>query len=72
MSGLTFSGDIVVYLLGLAVTWGMTMARIGALEKKVEKHNNLIERVYALEGQQKTLDERIKVANHRIEDLEKE
>lgn len=65
MGGLTFSGDVVVYLLGLAVTWGMTMARIAALEKKVEKHNNLIERVYILEGEAKTI-------NQRIDDLEKE
>lgn len=50
MSGLTFSGDIVVYLLGLAATWGAIMWRIGALEKKVDKHNNLVERMQAAEG----------------------
>ena len=38
--------------------------RIEQLEKKVEKHNSVIERTYLLE-------EKIKVANHRIGDLER-
>lgn len=47
-----------------------TMYRIEQLEKKMEKHNNLIERTYRLEQHQSVVDEQIKVANHRIEDLE--
>lgn len=38
--------------------------RIEQLEKKVDKHNNFAERVPILE-------EQMKVANHRIDDLEK-
>ena len=38
--------------------------RIEQLEKKVDKHNNFAERVPILE-------EHMKVANHRIDDLEK-
>ena len=38
--------------------------------QKVDKHNNVIERVYHLEDADKLLDERIKVANNRILDLE--
>ena len=34
-------------------------------------HNNLIERTYALEEKQAVLSEQVKVANHRIDDLEK-
>ena len=45
--------------------------RMEELEKKVEKHNNLIERTYKLEEQSAVHDEQIKVANHRISDLEK-
>ena len=45
--------------------------RLEQLEKKVEKHNNVVERVFRLEDNDRLLDERIKVANHRIEDLEK-
>jgi hypothetical protein len=38
--------------------------RIEQLEKKQDKHNNLIERTFILE-------EKIEVANHRIDDLER-
>lgn len=38
--------------------------RIEQLEKKVEKHNSIVERTYILE-------EKVKVANHRIDDLER-
>lgn len=44
--------------------------RIEQLEKKVEKHNNLIERTYKLEELTALQAEQIKVANHRIDDLE--
>lgn len=45
--------------------------RLSELEKKVEKHNNLVERTYKLEETSAVHTEQIKVANHRIEDLEK-
>lgn len=45
--------------------------KIDALEKKQDVHNNLITRMYAVESAQKVHEEQIKVANHRIEDLEK-
>ncbi len=38
--------------------------KLSELAKQVDKHNNIIERTYILE-------EKIKVANHRIEDLER-
>ena len=38
--------------------------RIEQLEKKQDKHNNLIERTFILE-------EKMKAANHRIDDLER-
>ncbi len=44
--------------------------RLAELEKKVDKHNNLVERTYKLEEQSAILEEKIKVANHRIDDLE--
>lgn len=44
--------------------------RLQELEKKVDKHNNVIERTYELEKQAGLLTEQIKVANHRINDLE--
>ena len=45
--------------------------RIKALEQKVEAHNNLVERMYAAEDRLNITDEKIKVANHRIDDLER-
>ena len=45
--------------------------RLEELEKKVDKHNNLIERTYELEKQTATMSEKMSVANHRIDDLEK-
>lgn len=45
--------------------------RLTELEKKVDKHNHIVERTFRLEGDMEVLHEQIKVANHRIEDLEK-
>ena len=45
--------------------------RLEQLELKVNKHNSVIERTYNLETEQSVIKEQIKVANHRIEDLEK-
>lgn len=49
-----------------------TLYRIEQLEKKVEKHNNFIERVYECERVLDVHEEKLKVANHRIDDLEEE
>ena len=68
--------EIIVAILSLAGTalgtYGgirtsnkLTNHRIEQLEKKVDKHNTIIERTFILE-------EKMKVANHRIDDLEKE
>lgn len=75
---------IIVSLVGLAVQIIGIGIYIGKLEgfkdlvnfkfdqqdKKLEKHNNFITRVYELEKKQGVAEEQIKVANHRIEDLE--
>lgn len=45
--------------------------RLTELEKKVDKHNHIVERTFRLEGDMEVVHEQIKVANHRIEDLEK-
>lgn len=44
--------------------------RLGELEKKVSKHNHLVERTYHLEGDMDVVHEQLKAANHRINDLE--
>lgn len=55
---------------GIITSSKLTNYRIEQLEKKVEKHNNVVERVYILEKHEAVIDEEIKVANHRIDDLE--
>lgn len=45
--------------------------RLEQLEKKVDVHNNIVERVYNLERSEGIIEEKIKVANNRISDLEK-
>lgn len=45
--------------------------RLNELTKRVDKHNNVIERTYKLEELTALQEEKIRVANHRIEDLEK-
>ena len=49
---------------------GIMETKIDELTRKVEKHNNLVERTYHLEGQDELREEQIKVINHRISDLE--
>ncbi len=77
------SETVIVALLSLIGTLGGTLGgilatsklsnyRIEQLEKKVDKHNNLIERMFKAEENINILDEKIKVANHRINDLEGE
>lgn len=58
----------VLSLMGTALgSWSglkLMSYRIEQLEKKVDKHNNFAERVPILE-------EQMKVANHRLDDLER-
>lgn len=69
---LSLLGTLVGSLCGILTANKLTNYRVEQLEKKVEKHNNLIERVYALEKHEAVIEEEISVANHRIADLESE
>ena len=55
---------------GILVSSRLTQYRLEQLEKKVEVHNKVIERVYRLEERTELQEAKIKVANHRIGDLE--
>lgn len=57
-------GTLIGSLGGIMVSTKLTNYRLEQLEKKVEKHNNFAGRVPILE-------EQMKVANHRIDDLER-
>ena len=60
---IAFAGTALGTFGGILTSSKLTNYRIGELEKKVDKHNNFAARVPILEEQMKT-------ANHRINDLE--
>ena len=51
-------------------TTALISFRLEQLEKKVDLHNNAVERLYELESRADVVDEKLKVADHRIQDLE--
>ena len=63
-------GSALGTFAGIMVNSRLINFRIEQLEKKVDKHNQVIERVYELEKRDAVYEEEIKVANHRIADLE--
>jgi hypothetical protein len=68
---ISLAGTLCGTFGGILMSNRLTNYRIEQLEQKVEKHNNLVERTYRLEELQQVTDERLRVANHRIEDLER-
>ena len=55
---------------GILTSSKLTNYRLEQLEKKVDKHNRVVERMYEAEKKISVISEEIKVANHRIEDIE--
>ena len=66
------AGSALGSILGVLASAKLTSYRLEQLEKKVEVHNQVIDRVYKLEERTELQEEKIKVANHRIEDLERQ
>lgn len=52
-------------------TINMISYKLEQLTKKVDLHNNAVERLYNVEKKLEVDEEKIKVANHRIDDLER-
>ena len=67
---LALAGSLAGTFAGIVVSNNKTVYRIEQLEKKVEKHNNVTERVYKLEQKEAVVDEKIAVVKQRIDDLE--
>lgn len=69
------AGSAVGSLLGIFVSQKLTQYRLEQLEKKMDAHGmqfqSLAKRVSDLEKHNEVQDERMRVANHRIEDLER-
>lgn len=59
---LGFAGTLLGSLFGVLAAQKLTQYRLSQLEDKVNKHNNIIERTYKLEGR---MDE----AEHDIRDI---
>lgn len=65
------AGSAIGSVLGVLASARVTQYRLEQLERRVQAHNNLIERTYKLEERTELQEEKIRVANHRITDLEK-
>lgn len=61
VAAISLVGTLAGTFGGIMTSNKLTGYRLEQLEKKVEKHNNLIERVYRLEDNDKLLDQRIEV-----------
>ena len=59
---LSLIGTLAGTFGGIVVASKLTVYRIEQLEKKVEKHNSVVERTYVVEGQ-------IKELQHEVQDL---
>ncbi len=70
VSLITLIGSALGTFAGIAVNSKLMAYCIEQLEKQVNKHNQVIDRVYKLETQEAVIEEEIEVANHRIKDLE--
>lgn len=71
VAALSLAGTLVGSLGGILVSNKLTTYRIEQLEKKVQAHNNFDTRLHTLDTEVEVIREQIKVANHRIDDLEK-
>lgn len=68
--GLSLAGTLAGSYFSQRKSTALIAYRLEQLEDKVDKHNNLIERIYKLEERVALTEKDIRVANHRIEDLE--
>lgn len=67
---LALVGTLTGTMVGNSKTTALVTYRLKQLEEKVNKHNSVIERTYKLEERAEVQDEKLKVANNRIKDLE--
>ena len=63
------AGSGIGSVLGVIASAKLTSYRLEQLEKKVQAHNNLIERTYKLEERTEVQEEKLRTANRRLEDL---
>ena len=61
---------IIVAVISNNSTRKLIEYKLNELTKRVDKHNGVIERTYKLEQDSALHEEKIKVANNRIKDIE--
>lgn len=66
----TLLGVVLTVYAGGKRTRDILLYRIEQLERKQEQHNSLIERMYRVEERVELHEEKFKVVNHRVDDLE--
>ena len=71
VSLITLLGSALGTFGGIFVHSKLPAYRIEQLERKQDKHNAVIERTYRLEERTEVQEEKLRVANHRIDDLER-
>lgn len=69
---LSLVGTLAGTFGGIMTSNRLTGYRIEQLEKKVEKHNNLIDRTYKLEEQNAVQDDQIKMMLKQLETIKHE
>lgn len=62
-------GSLIGTLGGIVVSSKLTNYRIEQLEKKVEKHNNLVERVFRLEEKDNLLDVKLNSLEDKVREI---
>ena len=67
VAGISLAGTLCGTWGGIMTANRLTAYRIEQLEKKVDKHNSVIERVFKLEEHDAVMDERISIMEKEIE-----
>ena len=66
------AGTVIGSIAGIMTSTRLTNYRIDQLEKKVDKHNDVVERVALIEQQEDTQWKRIDELKKDVEDIKKE
>ena len=64
----TLAGTVSSGIISALISSGVTKYRLGQLEKKVDKHNSIIERTFRIEEHEAVTDEKIKEIERRLEE----
>lgn len=68
---LTLAGTVSSGIISALISSGITKYRLEQLEKKVDKHNSIIERTFKIEEHDAVVDEKLKEFERRIKYVEK-